>query len=264
MASLADLPHAQPAPGDRFFLRGAIAMAVVIVAGFSVQLATGRSSFSSPLLVHAHAVVFMGWLFLYLLQNIFAATGSMTLHRGLGWIGAVWIVPMVVLGCMVTVAMVRRGHVPFFFQPVHFLIFDPIAVLTFAGLAISAILLRRQTQWHRRLHFCAMSVLLGPGLGRLMPLPLLTPWALEATCAALLIFPAVGVYSDIRRSGRAHPAWLWGIAAIIGSLLLTEAIAYGPAGTATYRAVTAGTPGAAVPPLDFPPPPAGPRRTGRL
>ncbi len=44
---------------------------------------------------------------------------------------------------------------------------------------------------------------------------------------------------------------------------LTEAITYSPAGTALYNAVTQGTPGAQVAPLDFPPPPAGPLMTGR-
>ena len=47
---------------DRFFLNGAFVMTLVLVAGFSVQLAMGRSSFSSPPLVHAHAIVFMGWM----------------------------------------------------------------------------------------------------------------------------------------------------------------------------------------------------------
>ena len=45
---------------DRFFLITAFAMAAVVVAGFSMQLAMGRSSFASPLRVHSHAVVFMG------------------------------------------------------------------------------------------------------------------------------------------------------------------------------------------------------------
>ena len=46
-------------------------------------------------------------------------------------------------------------------------------------------------------------------------------------------------------------------------LMLTEAITYSPLGTALYRAVTAGSPGAAVAPLGFAPPPAGPLMTGR-
>lgn len=263
MATLADRSH-RPTLGDEgFFLRGAIAMALVIAVGFSTQLAMGRSSFSSPPLVHAHAIVFMGWITLYLLQNVLVANGTMALHRRLGWIGAGWIVLMLVLGCAVTVAMARRGQVPFFFKPLHFLIFNPVALFTFAGLTVAAIMMRRRTEWHRRLHFCGTSLLLGPGFGRLLPMPLITPWAFEATFAALMIFPMVGAIADLRRSGRVHPAWKWGIATMVGSLLFTEAITYSPVGGAIYRAVTAGSPGATVPPLEFAAPPVGPLITGR-
>ena len=79
----------------------------------------------------------------------------------------------------------------------------------------------------------------------------------------LMLFPLAGVIADLRRSGRIHPAWGYGIAATIGSLLVTEALTYSPVGQAIYRSVTAGSPGATVPPLAFPPPPVGPRRTGR-
>ena len=87
MATLAESPRAPVANDDRFFLRAAFAMALVIVAGFSLQLAMGRSTFASPPLVHAHAIVFMGWVTIYLLQNVFAATGNRALHKRLGWIG---------------------------------------------------------------------------------------------------------------------------------------------------------------------------------
>lgn len=258
MTTIAE-PLPTPAGRDEgFFLGGAIAMTVVIVAGFSLQLAMGRSSFGAPLLVHAHAVVFMGWVAIYLSQNVLVATGRMGLHRRLGWLAAAWMVPMLVLGCAVTLAIVRRGGVPFFFRPLQFLVFDPVSLLTFAGLTTGAILLRRQTDWHRRLHFCAMSMLLGPGFGRLLPMPLLTPWAWEATLAACMIFPIVGMGADLRRTGRVHPAWLWGFAALVGSAILTEAITYSPVGGAIYDAAVAGSPGAAVSPLEFPLPPAGP------
>lgn len=255
-----------PTSGGRdhgFFLGGAIAMTVVIVAGFSLQLGMGRSSFASPLLVHAHAVVFMGWVGIYLLQNVFVATDRMALHRRLGWLAAVWMLAMLALGVAVTVAMLRRGQVPFFFRPLQFLVFDPLSLLTFVGLTTAAIALRKQTDWHRRLHFCGMSILLGPGFGRLLPMPLLAPWAWEATLAACLLFPLVGMWADNRRTGRVHPAWLWGAGALVGLGLLTEAITYSPVGDALYAAVVAGSPGAAVAPLDFPPPPAGPQVAGR-
>ena len=253
-----------PALGDeRFFLRAAIVMTVVIVAGFSFQLAMGRSTFASPLRVHAHAVAFMGWVGIYLLQNVFVASGRMALHRRLGWIAAAWVVPMVVLGCWVTVAMVRSGHVPFFFRPLQFLVFDPVAVFTFAGLTYAAVLLRRHTAWHRRLHFCGMAMLLAPAFGRLLPLPLLQPWAWEAAFAVTLLFPLTAAAIEKRRSGRVHPAWWWGVGTILASFVLVEAVTYSPLGTQIYEAVASGSPGAAVPPLDFAPPPAGPLMTGR-
>ena len=258
MATVADAGSTRTARDDRFFLNAAILMAVVLVAGFSVQLAMGRSSFSAPLLVHAHAVVFMGWLAIYLLQNVFVATGRSALHRRLGWIGAGWMVAMLVLGCAVTVAMVRRGEVPFFFRPQQFLVFDPLALSTFVGLTTAAIVLRRRTDWHRRLHFCAMAILLGPGLGRLLPMPLLAPWAWEATFAVSLLFPLAGMWADHRRVGTVHPAWGAGLVAMFAGFLATEAVTYTPVGDAIYRAVAAGSPGAGVAPLGFPPPPGPP------
>jgi len=70
-----------------------------------------------------------------------------------------------------------------------------------------------------------------------------------------MLFPAAGVIADLRRTGRVHPAWWWGIAVIAATLLAIEAIAYSPLGDALYVAVTAGTPGAGVAPLAFPPMP---------
>jgi hypothetical protein len=264
MATLAQQPFV-PAPtvGDeRFFLRGAIVMAITIVCGFSFQYVMGRSTFAAPMRVQLHAWVFMGWVGIYLLQNIFVATGRMQFHRRLGWIAAVWVIPMIVMGFVVTVHMVRAGHVPFFFRPLHFLIFDPVTILAFAGLTAAAILLRRRTEWHRRLHFCAMALLLAPAFGRLLPLPLLQPWGWEASFAAGLLFPLAGVWADLRRSGQVHPAWRWGIATMLGTFVLIEALTYSPVGTGIYRAVTAGSPGASVAPLEFAQP-AGPLMTGR-
>jgi hypothetical protein len=251
------------AGNERFYRGMAIAMAVVIVAGFSLNLAMGRSTFYSPPLVHAHAIIFMGWMVLYVAQNVFVATNQLTLHRRLGWIAASWMVPMMVLGFGVVIAIVRRGTVPFFFQPVQFLVFDPISLLTFAGLTSWAIVLRRQTDWHRRLHLCATSILLGPGFGRLLPMPLLAPWAWETVFAVCLLFPLIGVVADLKRSGKIHPAWRSGIFVMLASFVLTEAITYSPVGQALYRVVTTDSPGASVAPLAFAPPPVNGQVTGR-
>ena len=262
MATLA-APRLDTSEGETFFLWSAVAMAAIIVAGFSLQMAAGRSSFGSPLLVHAHAIVFMGWVAIYVTQNALVVGGSVALHRRLGWVAAGWMVAMVVLGVAVTVAMLRRGHVPFFFRPLQFLVFDPATLIAFAGLTIAAIVLRRHSDWHRRLHYCGMAMLLGPAFGRLLPLPLLKPWAWEATVVATLMFPVIGIIRDSHRNGTVHPAWRWGIAAMLLVPVAVEAITYSPVGAALYGATTAGSPGANVAPLDFPPPPDGPLITGR-
>jgi hypothetical protein len=263
MATLAQQPVAPAAGDERFFLRAAIIMAITIVAGFSFQYMMGRSTFGAPIRVHIHAFFFMGWMVIYLLQNIFVATGRMQWHRRLGWVAAFWIIPMVFMGCYVTVQMVRAGYVPFFFRPLQFLVFDPVTVFAFAGLTVAAVRLRRRTEWHRRLHFCGMSLLLGPAFGRLLPMPLLQPWAWEVDVAVCVLFPIAGVIADIRRSGRIHPAWHWGIATMVGTLVVTEAITYSPLGTSIYSQVTKGSPGASIAPLDFAPPPATSLMTGR-
>ena len=106
-------------------------------------------------------------------------------------------------------------------------------------------------------------MLMGPGFGRLLPMPLLQPWAWEASFALGLIFPLAGVVADVRRHGRVHPAWGCGLATMIGAFVLIEAVTYSAAGQALYRVVTADSPGAAVAPLEFPAPPPGPLVTGR-
>ena len=255
MATIYDMTGVPRRSDDGFFLWSAFAMAAVLVAGFSLHLAAGRSSFGAPLYVHAHAFVFFGWVAIYCSQAVFATREPLWLHRRLGWIAVGWVVAMVVAGVAVIVLRIRAGQAPFFFRPQHFLIANPLIILLFAGLTTAAVRMRRHTDWHRRLHMCAMIALLGPGFGRLLPMPLLIPWAYQAANLPGLIFLIAGMVADYRRDGRVHPAWWWGLGAILGVMLVTELIVYSPLGTAIYQAVTAGSPGASVALLDFAPPP---------
>lgn len=243
---------------DRFFVTSAFVMAAVVVAGFGLQFAMGRSTLAAPPLIHLHAVVFMGWVAIYVAQNWLAATGHFEGHKTLGWVASVWAIAMVVLGILVTVLMVRRGAAPFFFQPAYFLVMNPASILTFAALTGAAIVNRRRTAWHKRLHFCGMAVLLGPAIGRLLPMPLLIPHAGEWVFAVLILFPFAGMLADRRRQGRVHPAWFYGLGAITAMMVAINLVTFSPVGAALYEVVTAGAPGAAVDPYAFPlPPPMG-------
>ncbi len=265
-APLTDSAFAQreTAPeSERFAMKMAIAMALTVVAGFSLQLFMGRSTFGSPLRVHVHAVAFMGWVVIFLLQTYFATRGPLALHRKLGWVAAGWVVLM--LGAALTVIFVaaRNGTIPFFFQPQQLVIGDPVNLFAFAAMTYGAIAMRHRTDWHARLHLGAMALLTAPAFGRLMPLPLMIPWAFEAAGLATMIFPLAGMIRDKRVLGRVHPAWFVTVAAFFAYTAVYEAITYSPLGDAIYARVTAGSHGASVPGLEFPPPPAGPLVTGR-
>lgn len=239
-----------------FFIGLALAMALVLVAGFSVQLAMGRSTFAAPLLTHVHALVFFGWVVIFVVQSTLGSAENERLHRRLGWLATGWIAVMVVLGTMTTIALVQRGAVPFFFVPQFFLIADPATVIGFAALSYTAVAIRRRTDWHRRLHVCAMAFLMGPGFGRLLPMPFMGPYAFEIAFAAGLVFPLAGAVRDRVRDGRVHPAWWSGLAVLAATMPLVHLVAYSSVGATFYSSAVAGTPGASVDPLAYPPPPA--------
>lgn len=248
-------------PGEdlRFGIKLAAAMALTAVAGFSLHYLMGRSSFSAPLRVHLHAAAYFGWIALFVTQSWLGSSGRREMHRRLGWFSLAWMGFMIVMGCWVMTATVRAGTAPFFFRPQMFLIQNPGTIAVFIGLTSAAITLRRRTDWHVRLHVCGLAAIMGPAFGRLLPMPLLIPYAFEAAAGAGLIFPLAGALRDLRKEGRVHPAWWTGMAVIVLALLALNLLAHSPAGGAIYRAVTDGTPGASVAPLEFAPPPGAPR-----
>ena len=238
----------------KFFFTMACLMAALIVAGFAFNLAMGRSSFGAPWLVHFHAWVMMGWVALYLMQNTLIFAGNVALHRRLGWLSVLWLPAILVMGVLITRFSLQDHGGPPFFDENQFLISNPLHLFGFACLAASAIAVRRTTAWHRRLMYCAFATLTGPGVGRLLPAPLLIPyaWYIAAVLPPVLL-ALTGVLADRRRYGRAHPAWFWGIGTVIAVQIAADLIAYSDAGIAFTQQVLAGTPGAARPLTAFVP-----------
>jgi len=258
---------AEPLPGygrdDRFFLTMAIAMALTIVAGFCLQAATGRSTFGAPPLVHLHAFIFFGWVVLFVFQNLLVTRGSIALHRRLGWVGAWWASAMVLVGIYTTIEMTRNAATPFFFLPAYFLVMNILSILCFGGLVVVGISMRKRTEWHRRLMFCAMAILTGPAFGRLLPMPLLVPYAEWGVFVAVMLWQLIAIVADRRRRGHVHPALWWGTVTIILMQVSMTLMAHSVIGLKLYAVSTSGHRGAAVPPLAFPMPPSGPLITGR-
>lgn len=249
-----------PAPrsgaGDLRFYRVLItAMAAALVAGFVVQLAMGRSSFGAPPVVHLHALVFMGWVAIVVAQAWLVAGGRTGLHRALGGLALAWLLAMLIVGPLVTVAAVQTGRVPFFFQPQYLLLADPAMLFGAAGLVIAAVALRKDRNWHPRLQIGAFMMLMGPGIGRIIPMPLLGAHAFEIASVIPVIFPLIGMARDKRVHGKAHPAWAGSIALLAVLLIAVRLVAYSPAGDAVYAAAVAGSPAAGSDGRAYPPPP---------
>ena len=256
MATVAENAGARVS-NTRFYTIMAFVMSTIIVSGFVVNLAMGRSSFAVPAAFHIHGLIFMGWIALYLAQSLTIARGKLALHIRLGQLGYVWIPAMTISGIVIMIVVARRTGGPFFFNVSEFLISNMAMLLCFAGLAWWAMKTRRHTGWHRRLMICAMACLLGPGLGRLLPMPFMIPYAWTITQLLCALVPVIGMIADKRRDGTVHPAYKWGLGIYLAVFTGSMALAFSPVGYALTEALVAGTPGADRPMDAFLPPELG-------
>jgi len=234
---------------ERFFLIASAIMVMVVAAGFLTLLLRGISTFAAPWPVHVHAVLFMAWVGFFMMQVWFAATGRVRLHKRLGWIAAVYMPALLIVGALILFRMMRNAAVPPFWTYSYFMVMNLMSLLAFAALAIAAIASRRQTQWHRRLMFCAMTALVITPVNRLMPDAVLAQYMSFGSSVAILLFPLSGMAADWLRDRRIHPAWFWGLGALILTGLATELVGRLPLAGSLVTLVTAGSPGAQIDPF---------------
>lgn len=210
-----------------FFLVMAIAIAVTVVVAFSGFYAAGLSTFASPWWVHVHGVTFVGWIVLYLLQNMLVFKNDIATHRKLGRIGAVYAAWMVLVGLVLTPLTLGAGRSPPFFTPSYFLALDWVNIAVFGGLVFAGIRNRKRTDWHRRLMLCGTICVIAPAVGRLI---VLSGSAMTApvNAAFLLLYLVVAMVFDRSNRGRVHPAYVWGVAALILFAVGTELLALLP------------------------------------
>lgn len=216
-----------------FYLVMSLAMAAVIIAGFSRTVPddfTAGTKF--PLLLAIHGTVFTLWIVLFVAQPAIVARGSLKLHRRIGWIGAGLAFAMVVMGLAATFFAVRFNSMPSFFPPPLFLVMNTIGIAVFGGLVTAGVRLRKKAEWHKRLMLCATISILGPGLGRLLPMESFGRAAPMVMFAAIFVFGLAGPIYDVVIRRRVHPAYIWGVSTIIVSMLITGPIAFTPAARA--------------------------------
>lgn len=234
----------------RFFLTMACVMAACIVGGFAFNLAMGISTFRVPWFVHVHAFVMFGWVALYLMQNTLIFADNVALHRRLGWLSAIWLPAILVLGMVMTRWSVQQHGVPPFLEVNEFLFSNPLQLTLCVTLVGWAVTVRANPGWHRRLMYSAFTILTGPGIGRLgAPLWFhVEPWGWWLiTIGAPTVFIGIAMMADKRRYGSIHPAWFWGLGLIVSVQLIADLIAYSAWGVSFTESFVAGAPGGARP-----------------
>jgi len=162
-----------------------------------------------PVLLHVHGVVMTGWVVLLAVQSGLIAAHRVAWHRRLGVFGTCWAVLVVLLGSITTLhAAAREVHAQSESAPILVVIagLEVTQMLFFAGLVTAAILLRRQTDYHKRLMVLTVACMLPSVLARL-PVDFMSNRVILAGLD-LFVVGCIGV--DALRHRRLHPAFAWG------------------------------------------------------
>jgi hypothetical protein len=218
----------------RFFPILAALLIVFVFLGFApTYYLRPANAGAIPAYLHIHGAAMTAWYALLLVQTTLIALRRRAVHRRLGVAGAVIAAVIVFLNPIVVVWSV--AHQPPG-TPIELTalitIGDLLVMAIFAILAAFAIYWRRYPETHSRMLMLASIAVAGPALGRLSlnlagtPIPGLV---------TLMLLPLLIVVHDRVLTRRVPPVSVWGAAAIIGSLVLSIAIANSPAGPAIVR-----------------------------
>lgn len=198
--------------------RMAVLCLAINITGFGLNAALGRVDGNAlgPTL-YLHALLFVAWSVLAVVQPALIARGHWTTHRKFGWTMIGLAMAMGVSGLSITVSAISAGRM----APANiFMMINILTVVGFLGLVSAALAFRRDSAWHSRLMTSATILLTGPAWARILPMDILGPAGLFVISVCVLGLSACGMIQDRRVQGRIHPAWWWGaaVATLIGPL----------------------------------------------
>ena len=187
-----------------------------------------------PGYLHVHGAAMTTWFLLLLVQTALIATRRRAVHRRLGVAGAIVAAVIVMLTPLVVAWSVPHLMADNNSTQLTALIVvaDLLVVGIFLVLVGLAIRWRRYPETHSRMLLLASLAVSGPALGRFAISVTGTPLP---GIIALMVLPLLVVVHDRVMMRRVHPASAWGAAAIIGSLVVSIAIANTAAGGAIVR-----------------------------
>ncbi|MFT4862529.1 MAG: hypothetical protein ACI95C_001750 [Pseudohongiellaceae bacterium] len=197
-------------PTRAMYYAGTCALvALIVVAGFGPSYVGAMiSGVGTPLVLHFHATVFVGWIILFTTQALLPAVGRIDLHRKLGKFGIGYAVFLVIVGLITTV-----NRVAFYFNDGQearakaFLIAPLSDMIIFPIFFTAAILYRHKPEVHKRLMLVATVMLTIAAVGRMSFLPS----SYFATIAVWLSPIYLAMIHDFYKNRIVHPAYVIGI-----------------------------------------------------
>ena len=169
--------HPFPAqhPWDRAFALLFVAAAwAAIIMGFQPAVAArfgGHADYPAPLILQAHVFTFTGWMVLLTVQASLISLKREDLHRRLG-LAATILMPLMVITALGAEIYSQHFYSPKYPANLAFFAMPLLEMSAFAGLSISAVVLRRDPPAHKRLILLATSWILAAAYNRWLGDPL--------------------------------------------------------------------------------------------
>ncbi|MEQ8524474.1 hypothetical protein [Gracilimonas sp.] len=200
-----------------FYISSVAYMSVLVIVGF---WPTYFSHVFSELPVrhwsmHAHALIFIGWLLLLFVQTSLVASGNTKVHRKLGVAGGFYVTLMIIFGLaaafMLPLERIESGEWTLD-RGASFLIHPLGDLIVFIAFFIPALYYRKKSEIHKRLILIASLMLIFPGIARigLAQIPTFIIWLIPLLAGAAL---------DVMFKKRVHFLYLLGAVVLTLSVL---------------------------------------------
>ena len=221
---------AQRHPSDRAFFATFLVVCWIGVAfGFfpaSSARVMGRADYVAPLILHIHAVAFIGWLALLTLQILLIRNRLPRLHMKLGPLGLL-LVPIMAYSGIAAEMYSQRFYIQRDNDGLDFFILPLMYTVVFPTFALAGLLFaRRDPAAHKRLILMATTVIVGAAYARWWGEPLATAFGddywgmLINSFTGTNVVLALALGYDVVTRGRPHRVYLVGIPAILVTQLL--------------------------------------------
>lgn len=219
-----------------FYVGLSLYILLIVLVGFwpSYFGAIVNGGADRPAVIHFHAVVYVGWLAIFVSQVVFAATGRIRLHTQLGTFAIGYGVLVILAGLAAAFGMFAIRVNDGMLDEAQASLLSPLLdMMVFTPFFAAAVLCRRKPVLHKRLMIVATTSLLIAAVGR-MPF-LGTPrnlWLLFLIWISPIL---LAMAYDLWRRRIVHPVY---VAGIIVLALESPAVRGFLVGTDTWLDVT--------------------------